>query len=431
VWTIAVCTLGVGAYLVGAAVGLMKGDPTVLQALVIAPVLIALTLPIARRIAHAAGDPSYTGIIIAAAVTKLAASLVRYLVAFVVYSKADATAYVDYGSRLVASYRHFDFSGGLGRKLIGTGFARALTGGVFAFTGRFRVGGFFVFAWLGFLGLLCFLRAFQIAVPNGDARRYAVLVLFLPSLLYWPSAIGKEAWMMLGLGLASYGVALLLTRPPRGALMLALGLFGVGLVRPHLGLVVFAGLAAAVFVRRASRMSPLVPVLRVGAILVVALIGIVLTNQAKSFFGVKSLTQEADTTISSAGAHTEEGGSKFTPVRVRTPIDVPAATVTVFFRPFPFEAHNTQTLTTAGESLILLGLVALSWPRLRGIPRSLRETPYIAYCLGYLAAFVYAFSSFGNFGILARQRVQAFPVLLVLLALPRVPHRVPAGMRTH
>ena len=33
-------------------------------------------------------------------------------------------------------------------------------------------------------------------------RRYALLVLFLPSLLFWPSSIGKEAWMTLALGLA-------------------------------------------------------------------------------------------------------------------------------------------------------------------------------------------------------------------------------------
>jgi len=33
--------------------------------------------------------------------------------------------------------------------------------------------------------------------------------------------------------------------------------------------------------------------------------------------------------------------------------------------------------------------------------------------------FVFAFSSFSNFGILSRQRVQAIPFLLVLIALPR------------
>ena len=42
------------------------------------------------------------------------------------------------------------------------------------------------------------------------------------------------------------------------------------------------------------------------------------------------------------------------------------------------------------------------------------------FSLAYVAAFVFAFSVVGNFGILARQRIQVLPFLLVLLALPPV-----------
>ena len=50
------------------------------------------------------------------------------------------------------------------------------------------------------------------------------MIFFLPSLLFWPSGIGKEAWMTLGLGLASYGAARLLVHKPGGFPVLALGL---------------------------------------------------------------------------------------------------------------------------------------------------------------------------------------------------------------
>ena len=33
-------------------------------------------------------------------------------------------------------------------------------------------------------------------LPTGDHRRYALLVFFMPSLLFWPSSIGKESWML-------------------------------------------------------------------------------------------------------------------------------------------------------------------------------------------------------------------------------------------
>jgi hypothetical protein len=40
--------------------------------------------------------------------------------------------------------------------------------------------------------------------------------------------------------------------------------------------------------------------------------------------------------------------------------------------------------------------------------------------MGYTLLFILAFSGFGNFGILARQRSQLFPLVLVALALPYV-----------
>ena len=45
----------------------------------------------------------------------------------------------------------------------------------------------------------------------------------------------------------------------------------------------------------------------------------------------------------------------------------------------------------------------------------MRRSPYVVFCLVYSSAFIWAFSGFGNFGILARQRVLMIPFFLVLL----------------
>ena len=66
---------------------------------------------------------------------------------------------------------------------------------------------------------------------------------------------------------------------------------------------------------------------------------------------------------------------------------------------------------------------------LRNLWRQMRDSPYVAYSVGIVLSFTYAFSAFSNFGILARQRVQVLPFFLVLLCIPeRAPKADPAEL---
>ncbi len=79
----------------------------------------------------------------------------------------------------------------------GTAFVEGLTGYVYFLIGSSLLGGFFVFSWLGFWGLLLFQRAFATALPDADCAATPCSSCSCPSLLFWPSSIGKEAWMTL------------------------------------------------------------------------------------------------------------------------------------------------------------------------------------------------------------------------------------------
>ena len=105
---------------------------------------------------------------------------------------------------------------------------------------------------------------------------------------------------------------------------------------------------------------------------------------------------------------------------------LPFATVTILFRPFPFEAHNAQAAVTALESTLLLCLTIAQRRSIWRAVRELRRRPYVAFILVYAAGFVVAFASISNFGILARERVQLLPFFLVLLAAPRSRRAAPA-----
>ena len=58
----------------------------------------------------------------------------------------------------------------------------------------------------------------------------------------------------------------------------------------------------------------------------------------------------------------------------------------------------------------------MSWKRLRNVPAIAFRRPYVLFCIVYTGIFAFAWSSFANLGALARQRVQVWPFVLLLLA---------------
>jgi hypothetical protein len=389
--------------------------------LIVAPVLVVISLPFLQMAARSEADPRIARLYVAALVLKLAASLGRYYMSFVLYDGAsDAARYAAEGARIAEEFRAGDFTVDLGIPLQGTGFLVLLTGIVYALTGPTLIGGYLVFSWLGFWGLFFFFRAFRVALPDGDAWRYGCLVFLLPSLLFWPSGIGKDTWMLLTLGLCSYGVALLLARRHGAYVYLALGLAGTSIVRPHVSVLVVAGLGFAYLLRRRpDKLTALGPVRSIISVAVLLVVGVLMLKLMGKFLGTDSFSGDGvNQALSNTQGRTTGGGSTYEAAPVTSPIGLPMAIITVLFRPFPFEAHNAQSLIASAEGTALLGMFAVGWRRLRGVPRALKRSPYVAYCLVYTILFCFAFSSFSNFGILTRERVQVFPMVLVFLALP-------------
>jgi hypothetical protein len=429
--TTTVVAAGAVACVAGLAIAVQTTTYDIWAAFWIAPALLLLTVPIARRAAARFGDPRLgKTILLAAAVKVIGGSVARYVMAYGVYDgAADANRYHVVGSQLAPALRSGDYSD-LGA-MSGTRFIEVLTGQVYALTGPTRLGGFMVFSWLAFLGLYFFYRAFRTAVPDGDHRRYALLVFFFPTLVFWPSSVGKEAWMVACLGLAALGCAQLLAGERRGLVWAALGLWGAAVVRPHVALILLIALAMAAPARLlGARVVAHLGASRrrhgAGAGVAVALLLLVaagmLTNRAEEFFGLDTLDVESAQEVKAdVQRRTAQGGSEFTATIADDPAAFAVATVTVLFRPFPFEAHNAQALLSAGEATLLALLVLVSLPRLVRLPIAAARAPYVLLALAFLGGFVYAFSVIANFGILARQRTQLLPFLFVLLALRTAP----------
>ena len=200
---------------------------------------------------------------------------------------------------------------------------------------------------------------------------------------------------------------------------LLVGLAGTALVRPHITALLFAGLFAGVLVRRTAHSTLLSPIARVVSIVVMIGFGAIVVSIAASFLKLDTLSFNSVTRGSQqrAGQHRGIGQSTFTPHPVHSALDLPGAMMTVLFRPFPWEAGNLQILVSSAESVLFMVFIALSGRRWRQVPRLLRRYPYIMAALVTILMFIIAFSTFGNFGLLVRERVMIVPLLLVPLCL--------------
>ena len=104
-------------------------------ALLIAPVLVVVSLPILARVCRNTGQQWLFGVAVTAMVVKLVASYARYYVAFNLYDgSADAARYHNVGSQLSELYRQGIFEESIRSGGVGTQFIEAVTGVVYAVT---------------------------------------------------------------------------------------------------------------------------------------------------------------------------------------------------------------------------------------------------------------------------------------------------------
>lgn len=390
-------------------------------ALFMVPVVVGLNLILINTVRRGK-DRWITGIIVIGFFLKLLAIFGRYFMAYVLYGGAsDAERYNLYAAEHYFEWRRGNFLWEAGEKA-GTQAMELITTAVYFVIGPSTLTAFFMFGSFAFWGVYLIFRAFQIAVPEGDERRYALLVFLLPSVLFWPSSIGKESWLMLFVGVGAYGAAKFFAgQMVIGLPIIVLGLAGSALIRPHVTVLFTAALLVAQLMRPTGANSTGILTKFLGIVVMGAAV-LVMTTQSAAFLGIDDITIDAvGQEIEYRSDNTAQGGSAFEPVPLTHPLGVPAAIGTVLFRPLPWEASGVAMLAQSVESVLLIGLFALAVPRLRSLPGFLRRNPYVVFAVVYALAFIIAFAGFSNFGILARQRVLMLPFVLVMLALPIKP----------
>ena len=380
-----------------------------------------------RRITRLRPEEHWVGQwLVIGVIAKVAASYLRYLTLVVSYEGVgDATLYDQVGRELALAWA----GKGPDPTLIGikeTNFVKWFTGLVYYAFGANQIAGYFVFGLLALVGSYLWYRATVDAVPMMDKRVYLFLVLFAPSIAFWPSSIGKEALMQLGIGAMALGTSYLMRQDLLKGL--AFGLAGgwwLYTVRPHLLALVtiatgLAYLAGRVKPRDAAHGNVLIRSL--GLLVIALLVGFAI-GQGTQFLGIKDLSvSSVETTLDNQSKGTAKGGSSFdNGGDYLSPVNLPRGAVTVLLRPFPWETGTPFQLLASLESAVVIVFILFRLGSLKNALLRARTSPFLLYCWILTILYSATFAAFSNFGLLVRQRSLVLPAFYVLLSVSAAP----------
>jgi hypothetical protein len=386
------------------------------------PLLIYLVvLSVLARILYNRGiqpiDPTFPlPLFWLAFILKLSGSAVRYWTGVDLYSGlADGIRYHQDGQYFASFFKQFDFSV-FDTIPQGTESMSYLAGLLYTILPSSLPGSYFFFATLAFTGSIFFYRAFRIAFPENNPNFYRFIIFFLPSVLFWPSSMGKDAWIFFSSGFIAYGLVQYIHRTQlSGLLVTGLGVFLVGIVRPPTAALITLAVVIAYLVQGMRTAKQFV-----GGVLIVGFGYFIYQFSTEYLIESKGLPE-----VSWAGLQefyqyqqqqTHSGGSRFAPIVLLTLLGPLYAVVTVLFRPFVWEANNTQVLVTAFEGILWLGLF---WYRRKSFlarVRLITKDPWIAFLIVYSIIMIFSLTTIANFGLLARQRLMFLPFLWMLFA---------------
>ena len=273
---------------------------------------------------------------------------------------------------------------------------------------------FIFFQAIGFWGLMLLMRTFQeIHIKLGTAEGpLSTALLFLPSIQFWTSAIGKDAPLFLAVSLCTWSVMELRRR----LIPFGFGLLIMILFRAHIALVVVMCLALAAALHPKisfGRKVGLLAVTLFGAYLLIGAVANTINVNVADTSSIAGFFQDRGDVAQRVSGGTTIGDA---PVYIRL--------LTLLFRPFFFDAPNIPGMIASVENVGSLCLFFYLVKNIRGIRFLARRVYFLEYCFVFSIVLIALLTMISyNVGLGLRERVMVFPTLFSLFiahwAMPR------------
>lgn len=379
-------------------------------ALVLAAVAIAAALVVRSNLSR-----QVKVLVLAGLALRVVGSFAYYWVFQSFYGGGDYVLYYERGLEYAARMNDFDFSMFVnadewwGGRWWFTQFIFFPAGMIIAVLGPHILSGFIIFSMLAFLGLIGFGIAFHRSFPEVPIQRYLFWIVLFPSLWFWSAALGKDALLLCGLGLAAWGFV---GRAGRiNWLLLCLSMFLIFGVRPQVAALVAFAMVLAQWASTAQRWT-VNNTLQSIALLVGGLVAI---HFGMSAIGVGGIDAQGVSEYMAARSESAAHGQTNLDATGTGWASVPMAIVNILFRPAPFESASPTILLASAE---LWGLWVLAFLRRRNIMSALRQWRshrLLTFALVFIIVYSAALGMLiVNLGIIARQRIFLFPFIFLL-----------------
>jgi hypothetical protein len=265
-----------------------------------------------------------------------------------------------------------------------------------------------VFQLFGFIGLLAFDGALREVTwdKTRNIRLLATLIVFLPSVSFWSSGLGKDALSFCAMGLALWAALRLKQR----WWLLTIAVLLMLLVRPHMAGMLGLGLAGSFVFQRGI---PLPQRMVLGGLALAAAVFLVPLGLNSAGVGADAGAEDVMQYIEGRQGHNLKGGGAVDISSMSPPVQM----FTYLFRPTLIEARNLFSLAAALDNTILLFLFfAGGWAMLRKPlpPHFLAHNRMFLWIYSFCAWLILAMTT-ANLGIALRQKWMFAPMLIFLL----------------
>lgn len=265
---------------------------------------------------------------------------------------------------------------------------------------------FLIHGFIGYMGLLAFAASIQKATlyKNKNIRLLGWIIVFLPSISFWTTALGKDSISFMALGFALWSA---LDFKNRKVLLLC-SIFSMFMVRPHIGAALAIALAFSIIFDKKTSLYIKFFFGTISFTITVLIIPIMI-----NYIGLSEADglSDVDSYIDKRQSYNLSGGSSLDIASMSLPMQM----LSYLFRPLPFEAHTLFALIASLDNVILVYLLILGV-----ISYFKKHTPsiesnriflwlYFFICLGMLA------TTTANLGIAMRQKWMFLPCLIFLL----------------